>query len=257
MNQQMNSIPEILYESIYIKFLEFNIYKLKYNVKDIIFKNDNFYKNKKINIIIENYIKDIFENSDIEEYNKYFKSIILKKNINFINIYEKILIEELYKIVCIEEERYVVFDKIKAWIEIYDKLIVEKKYLNKIYIIKQRIIYNSIKYNDNIMFEKCIESFKDLNIKDYVNLTVIKQNTIMLNIYFDKVLNNITNNNINDNSKLEEFVNILEFAKRVNKKCILKWGYNKTKEEYKIRKFLQNKNKVYRISCYNEFIKLI
>jgi hypothetical protein len=249
----MNSIPDILYESIYIKFLEFNIYKLEYNVKDIIFKNDKFYKNKKINIFIENYIKDIIQNNNIEEYNKYFKNIIFKKNRNFINIYEKILIEELYKIVCIEEERYEIFDKIKEWIELYDKLVVENNYINKIYIIKQRIIYNSIKYNDTIMFEKCIESFKDLNIKDYVNLTVIKQNTIMLNIYFDKVLNE----NINDNSKLEEFVNILEFAKRVNKNCILKWGYKKTKEEYKIRKFFQNKNKVHRITCYNEFIKLI
>lgn len=249
----MNSIPDILYESIYIKFLKFNIYKLEYNVKDIIFKNDKFYKNKKINIFIENYIKDIIKNNNIEEYNKYFKNIILKKNRNFINIYEKILIEELYKIVCIEEERYEIFDKIKEWIELYDKLVVENNYVNKIYIIKQRIIYNSIKYNDTIMFKKCIESFKDLNIKDYVNLTVIKQNTIMLNIYFDKVLNE----NINDNSKLEEFVNILEFAKRVNKNCILKWGYKKTKEEYKIRKFFQNKNKVHRITCYNEFIKLI
>ena len=249
----MNSIPDILYESIYIKFLKFNIYKLEYNVKDIIFKNDKFYKNKKINIFIENYIKDIIKNNNIEEYNKYFKNIILKKNRNFINIYEKILIEELYKIVCIEEERYEIFDKIKEWIELYDKLVVENNYVNKIYIIKQRIIYNSIKYNDTIMFKKCIESFKDLNIKDYVNLTVIKQNTIMLNIYFDKVLNE----NINDNSKLEEFVNILEFAKRVNKNCILKWGYKKTKEEYKIRKFYQNKNKVHRITCYNEFIKLI
>jgi len=253
MNQQMNSIPDVLYESIYIKFLEFNIYKLEYNVKDIIFKNDKFYKNKKINIFIENYIKDIIQNNNFEEYNKYFKNIIFKKNINFINIYEKILIEELYKIVCIEEERYEIFDKIKEWIKLYDKLVVENNYVNKIYIIKQRIIYNSIKYNDTIMFEKCIESFKDLNIKDYMNLTIIKQNTIMLNIYFDKALNE----NSNDNSKLEEFINILEFSKRVNKNCILKWGYKKIKEEHKIRKFFQNKNKVYRITCYNEFIKLI
>lgn len=254
----MNSIPEILYENIYIKFLEFNMYKLKYNVKDIIFKNNKFYKNKQINIFIENYIKDIIKNNNIEEYNKYFKRIILKRNKNFINIYEKILIEELYKIVYIDEERYEIFDKIKIWIELYNELVIENNYLDKIYIIKQRIIYNSIKYNDCEMFKKCVESFKDVNIKDYVNLTVIKQNTIMLNIYFDKVLNdNNNNNNMNDDSKLEEFVNILEFAKRVNKKYILKWGYNKTKEEYKIRKFLQNKNKVYRISCYNEFIKLI
>ena len=37
------------------------------------------------------------------------------------------------------------------------------------------------------MFEKCVENFKDVNIKDYVNLAVIKQNISMLNIYFDKV----------------------------------------------------------------------
>ena len=247
----MESIPEILFESIYIKYIEFNIYKIDHNVKDVLLKNNNFYKNKKINIFIEKYIKDIIENNDTEEYNKYFKDII-KIDIKFFYIYERILIEELYKIICIQEDRCEIFDKIKVWLELYDRLIYTNNYNDKIYIIKQRIIYNSIKYNDNVMFEKCVENFKDVNIKDYVNLAVIKHNISMLNIYFDKVLENDK-----DNSKIEEFINILEFAKRVNKKSILEWGYKKTKEKYKLRNFFKNRNKIYRISCYEEFLKLI
>ena len=100
----MESIPEILFESIYIKYIEFNIYKIDHNVKDVLLKNNNFYKNKKINIFIEKYIKDIIENNDTEEYNKYFKDII-KIDIKFFYIYERILIEELYKIICIQEDR--------------------------------------------------------------------------------------------------------------------------------------------------------
>ena len=51
------------------------------------------------------YIKDIIENNDTEEYNNYFKNII-KIDKKFFYIYEKILIEELYKIIPEKRNEY-------------------------------------------------------------------------------------------------------------------------------------------------------